>query len=374
MLKLFSLTLDSLDGRGIFREGLSAIRKKLEERSYASIPVFSAELASVFTSEIGVQPAGDTAELQMQISGRAPELSLEQREKRTLAKRIIKAIQPALEDGVKKESELNRKPFEKELKELDHIFEIGGESRRSSVAGAPEAGQLEGPNGAAQETEGGDETTKPELQEESHATALPENSETGDHVMTDADTTQHAEPAAESQAQEDVSMANAAMQEATQESGKAAAEALAMANKPTGEAESTVNGNVKMNAGASPQPSAQAPVPHKGPPTPPLSFQGDQQLPLAQGGIQWYMQPFDPVGTTIHEERWMGRDVMRGMSEELSELDEDELQDLVGDELEGKGASAAKGGSGTAVAEDTGAEAEPPVKVHQTRRRAQRLR
>jgi NuA3 HAT complex component NTO1 len=46
------------------------------------------------------------------------------------------------------------------------------------------------------------------------------------------------------------------------------------------------------------------------------------------------MQAFDPIGTTIHEERWTGRDVMRGMSEELSELDEDELKDLVDDELD----------------------------------------
>lgn len=371
MFETFLLTLGSLDGKGVFREGLLAIRKKLEERSYTSIPVFSAELASVFTSEIGVQPAGDTAELQMQISGRAPELSLEQREKRTLAKRIIKAIQPALEDGIKKESELNRKPFEKELKELDHIFEIGGESRRNSVA-SPEAGQLEGANGAAQETKGDDETAKPEPQEVSRAAALPEKSEAEDHIMADADTTQPAEPSAESQAR-DVSMADVTTPDATQEPEKGAADAPVMTTEATGEAESTVNGDVKMNASASPQPSAQGPVPHKGPLTPPLSFQGDQQLPLAQGGIQWYMQPFDPVGTTIHEERWTGRDVMRGMSEELSELDEDELQDLVDDELEGKGASAAED-SGTAVAEDTGAEAEPPVKVHQTRRRAQRLR
>ena len=74
-------------------------------------------------------------------------------------------------------------------------------------------------------------------------------------------------------------------------------------------------------------------VSYKRHPTPILSEE-DQQLPLAQGGIQWYMQPFDPIGTTIHEERWTGRDVMRGMSEELSELDEDELKDLVDDVLD----------------------------------------
>ena len=41
------------------------------------------------------------------------------------------------------------------------------------------------------------------------------------------------------------------------------------------------------------------------------------------------MEPFDPRGTTVYEERWTGRDVARGMSEELSDMDEDELSGLV---------------------------------------------
>jgi NuA3 HAT complex component NTO1 len=76
------------------------------------------------------------------------------------------------------------------------------------------------------------------------------------------------------------------------------------------------------------------------------------------------MQPFDPVGTTIHEERWTGRDVMRGMSEELSELDEDELKDLVDDEMEGESAPA-----DTAAAASDAQTSETAVKVHRTRRR-----
>ena len=351
-----------MDGKGVFREGLLSIRKKLEERYYTSNSVFSAELASVFTSEIGVQPAGDTAELQMQISGRAPELSLEQREKRTLAKRIIKAIQPALEDAIKKESELNRKPFEKELKELDQILENSVRSRENSVAGSAEpigteaTIKPEGPNGVETGTEGGEEANaKPEPQEEPHATALPEKDE--DHEMPDADATQPPETAAESQTQDDSAA------RATHEPKKQTADVPSTA-EPTVEAQPMVNGDGKMHPTTSPQAPKEAPVSQKGPPTPPLSSQGDQQLPLAQGGVQWYMQPFDPVGTTIHEERWTGRDVMRGMSEPLSELDEDELLDLVDDELEGKAAPQRSSGSGTG--------AEPPAKVHQTRRRSTR--
>jgi NuA3 HAT complex component NTO1 len=230
---------------------------------------FSADLASLFTSEIGVGPAGDTAELQAQISGRAPELSLEQREKRKLAKRIIKSIQPQLEDAIRKESELNRKPYEKELKELDAILDHSVMSRR---------GESLEPDGD-HDVEMDQDDTKPEAMEGVEETVPTTSAE--EAVFTK-------EPESED-----------------------------IAAEPASVEETKSNINIAYHR-------------H---PTPVLSEE-DQQLPLAQGGIQWYMQPFDPIGTTVHEERWTGRDVMRGMSEELSELDEDELKDLVDDELD----------------------------------------
>lgn len=237
-----------------------SIRQRLNERFYPSVAAFSADLASLFTSEIGVEPAGDTAELQAQISGRAPELSLEQREKRKLAKRIIKVIQPSLEDAIRKESELNRKPFEKELKELDVILDHSVMSR----------------NGDSVEPEGDTELT------------------------------------GQIDAMEGV--------EETVPTTEAPSEVQATA----GEQHLEASGHEELPLAEDIVKSA---APYYRHPTPVLSEQ-DQQLPLAMGGIQWYMQPFDPVGTTIHEERWTGRDVMRGMSEELSELDEDELEGL----------------------------------------------
>ena len=249
---------------------MASIRKRLEERFYPSVSSFSADLAGLFTSEIGVAPAGDTAALQEQISGRAPELSLEQREKRKLAKRIIKSIQPGLEDALRKESELNRKPFEKELKELDVILDRSVMSRRDSI-------ELEGDG----EIEATEPVTKAEPMEgvESAVPAAMDShpAEDGTEPAPDVD-------------------------------GSTVDD-----SHPPNDVKPVVNASYRRH------------------PTPVLTEE-DQQLPLAQGGIQWYMQPFDPDGTTIHEERWTGRDVMRGMSEELSELDEDELKDLVEEE------------------------------------------
>ncbi|KAJ5745593.1 hypothetical protein N7520_010775 [Penicillium odoratum] len=263
-----------LDGKGVFAAGLLSIRKRLEERFYPSVASFSADLASLFTSEIGVGPAGDTAELQAQISGRAPELSLEQREKRKLAKRIIKSIQPHLEDAIRKESELNRKPYEKELKELDAILDHSVMSRR---------GESLDPEGDHEEVDQADTKSEPMEGVEETGPNSPAEPPTADEVV----------PTRESDSAENPVEEPAPIEE------------------------------VKPNINFA----------YHRHPTPILSEE-DQQLPLAQGGIQWYMQPFDPIGTTVHEERWTGRDVMRGMSEELSELDEDELKDLVDDELD----------------------------------------
>jgi len=334
----------------------------LERRFYTSVSTFSADLAHIFTTEIGVQPAGDTAELQMQISGRAPELSLEQREKRKLAKRIIKAIQPALEDAIRKESELSGKPFEKELKELDLILESGVLSRRASMVDGTADQEVVYRNelaSAADENSGvqNAELAKLEQNDESLSERAADNTE--DINMPDVGDTEEIPDALRN----DVAKTEAAAADSsTCDHGN---------TEPVqGElnlTDASANGVAKKhNDTVSSHPPNQQMAAAPAPLTPPLSFQGDQQLPLAQGGIQWYMQPFDPIGTTIHEERWTGRDVMRGMSEELSELDEDELKGLVDHELE-EGLEGLQNGTTSEAADGTAGEAQ--VKVHRTRRR-----
>ncbi|CAL5872224.1 uncharacterized protein PFLUO_LOCUS6483 [Penicillium psychrofluorescens] len=292
-----------LDGKGVFAYGLLSIRQRLQDRFYPSVATFSADLANLFTSEIGVQPAGDTAELQAQISGRAPELSLEQREKRKLAKRIIKAIQPALEDAIRKESELNRKPFEQELKELDVILDHSVMSRRGD---------------SVEPAEGDTERITDVTAEEMELDQVPDtNADSQEAAGAKGIAPAEGQPAAETaepavEEQEEVQPVG----DELPPSGPSGAEEPPAADEESGK-----------------NPIVRPYIAPKRLPTPPLNDE-DQQLPLAQGGIQWYMEPFDPVGTTIYEERWTGRDVMRGMSEELSELDEDELKDLVDDDVD----------------------------------------
>lgn len=276
--------------------------------------VFSADLAHIFTTEIGAQPVEDTAELQLQISGRAPELTVDQREKRKLAKRVIKSIQPSLEDAIRKETELSGLPFEKELKELDSIFDSGVLSRRISVVDALDASFDYGPVTNGLPVTESDDLTKKEGPETTEQTQTP--AADGDIDIPDAD---------DNYIQTTNNLITAPSSDRAGDESMEASEIIV---------DDMAGGAVKKdNQSVVSQQNEHATRAARGPLTPPLSSQGDQQQgPLAQGGIQWYMQPFDPVGTTIHEERWTGRDVLRGMSEELSELDEDELEDLGGDE------------------------------------------
>ncbi|KAK2785359.1 nuA3 HAT complex component nto1 [Onygenales sp. PD_12] len=340
-----------LDGKGVFRLGLFSIRQKLDQRAYTSVSTFSRDLANVFTSEIGVESVGDTAELQMQISGRAPELSLEQREKRKLAKRIIKAIQPALEDSLKKESELNGKPFEKELKDLDVLLESSVLSRRGSLAAPPgdattdqaDAEQPPLANGIKSDAE----HEQPNIEVNATETENPATNEDNDIVMVDAN--------GETEAGRDAN-----------EIPGPEIDGATTANLPGTTPGSLANG---IKVGDEEAFSRVSDV-QMASPTSPNMEDRKEQAPLSQGGIQWYMQPFDPIGTTIHEERWTGREVLRGMSEELSEIDEDELRDLVGDELPDCAPDGPNGVPAAGVDQpiDIPAEASKP-KVHKTRKR-----
>ncbi|PGH18944.1 hypothetical protein AJ80_04271 [Polytolypa hystricis UAMH7299] len=352
----------ALDPKSVFRVGFLAIRSRLENRIYTSVSAFSRDLANVFTSEIGVASVGDTAELQMQISGRAPELSLEQREKRKLAKRIIKAVQPALEDALKKESELIGKPFEKELNDLDNILESSVLSRRASLIAPPSDRVTNGQepveqtltNGVVDEmewekTEEGKPEIDAEIQPLTESTDVDVPIATGEQQVDKVEGEQEPPPD------------NTDSQHVVPETNGLDA---AVSTQPMEELRDSVK---KDETGElPPEPSEQIP-----PSAPRLKLQEEQeQTPLAMGGIQWYMQPFDPVGTTIHEERWTGREVLRGMSEELSEIDDEELRDLVGDEVVGELPTKIDGSSEPlASGEAASAASQPKPKVHKTRRR-----
>ncbi|MCJ1378127.1 nuA3 HAT complex component nto1 [Xylographa soralifera] len=304
----------ALDGKGTFRLGLAHIRERMDERFYTSVATFSTDLGTVFSAGIGMSAVADTAEVQSQIidDRSRKDLSAEQKEKRKLAKRIIKAIQPALEDAMRKESDLCRRPFEKELRDLDLLLETSISSRRDSMTGSvlEDASDDDAEGCKHPATNGHPLSTADSLGAATTDKALPNGAHT------------HSPPHAASAPQPDLvlPLTNGAS------TSPQATHSLHFHPEATHPTISTSN-----NTEAAPHSVAE---PHPQPPTPSLSSSSDPASALSAGGIPWYMEPFDPAGTTVYEERWTGREVARGMSEELSDMDEEEVDGLVDGEVD----------------------------------------
>ena len=235
----------------------------------------------------------------------------EHKTKKMLANRIVKAVKGPLEDAMRKESELLGRPHEKELRDLEKILEASVRSRRDSR------------NGSQLSDRGADLIQQRQLVSggncEINSDSLDQNASTLVGVEVDPAIT-HA-PYREHATVSKSAKHKTHRQQPTPES-------MPPTNGTAGD-DYTSNGNldesVSHNLGKDTPP---APV------TPPLSSGGLSQ-PLSQGGIAWYMECFDPSGTTIYEERWKGRELVRGMSEDLSDMDEEELSGLVEPDAEG---------------------------------------
>lgn len=276
-----------MGSKGTFKIGLDRIRERLEERFYTSISQFSTDLSIVFSTVIGMSTLTDTTEVHSQLTldkGRK-DLDADQKQKRALAKRIIKAIQPALEDATRKESELNRRPFEQELQALDALLERSLPSRRDSVSSDLDATEQERP------------------------TTNGQHDEHDEHDQAIADVQKPLPDPSHQPTPEETSGADLA---------------TVIQIEPVSSTDPPAHDLVAMPA------NSHALNRHAAaPPTPPLSATADLQPPLAHGGVPWYMDSFDPSGTTVYDQRWTGRSVARGMSEELSDLDEEELDEMV---------------------------------------------
>jgi NuA3 HAT complex component NTO1 len=287
----------------MYRQGLLDLKEHAKAGAFISVADFSKHFATVFADKLG-SDACNFAEIVQQVSGRAEDMAPEQKELRSRARHILRACQPFLEDAIRKESELTGRPFAQQMKELDDVLL----SRRNSIADypmedAPIVESIEDkPNGTS---------------EESH-----------DVEMTNGDEQQEALTNGEVSAKQEAD-AEPSAPELKASSGPSAT------TPPV-----STNGN-GFKADIEP---VQAPPAHDTvtngqpePPTPPMSLENQGQSQhshpaIGHGGIPWYVEQFDPSGTTIFEERWTGQQVLRELSEELSEMDEDELQGLRGED------------------------------------------
>ncbi|KIV84895.1 hypothetical protein PV11_00644 [Exophiala sideris] len=309
--------------RGLFRNELLELRGRLSRKDHTSVASFSKDVLQVINSQFG-NTAANLAELISIVSGRAEDMKQEDRDRRTLTRRIVKAIEPLIEDAARKEAELHGRPYAQQIREMDEALL----SRRGSVAESVDTQVFDSVE-AQQET----------------GIASPGD---GDIVMTDVpneglEKSPRLERNGENQD-------NAEKVGGTKPDGLRLEAELVVFDTPPASTngfkhEQQVNGEIQSDQ-----------VPQVEPPTPPMSLEGHSQNMPSEGGIPWYVAPFDPDGLTIYEERWTGPEVLRDMSEELSEMDEDELQGLgPGDDLaEDVDGTAMERGPDSAVTKSTG--------------------
>lgn len=288
----------SHDSKGVFAEGFGELKVKLDEKFYTSVQKFNDDLLAVLSAQIDFAPVTNVGDAENELSKVAHHtLTSEQKETKKLVKRIIKGIQPQFEDALRKEADMANRPVEK-LLDLETILEQKLQGRHS----APSA------EDAPQKTVEAEHTKDNEV-------AVPMTNGVGyEDVIKMADDIQLAPTPDDNAGDNNHSLHDEAADEAAI-AAQLGQDVLRVSNgEPQDDAMELDN---KEDGGRTE------------PLTPPRS-EKNLLNPLHNGGVPWYLEPFDIHGTTVHEERWAGREVLRDMSEDLSELDDDELDGLAG--------------------------------------------
>jgi NuA3 HAT complex component NTO1 len=243
------------------------------------------------------------------------------RDRKRLGKRILKSVQPQLEAALQLESDINHRSFESLKQELEGMIEAALELRLNTQATNPPSGGEDVfmiDSAVPEITVGGADAI-----EDAAAGEAPQE----DTEMPDAED----QPVADSgnievktsESENDTKLdgvPDAVASFKTQEPAAEKSEAASMNNVQSLDTPPAING---FDTAPRPQQS--------GPPTPPQSNGSLGKQPtdtLTEGGIIWYLKDFEPEGTSAVQERWPGRDAVRSLSEELTELDEDDIKGL----------------------------------------------
>jgi NuA3 HAT complex component NTO1 len=254
---------------------------------------FNDDVAAVLSAELGFAAVTNVGDAEQQLNKVAhSSLSAEQKEMKKIVKRITKVLQPHFEEAMRKESELAGRPYEK-LPDLETLLNLKLQ-RQPSVFSHDET---------VRQTTETDQATVEQAQEDAmdgeEAAVIGQKPEKMEMAPTPDDNAADAHHAHD-EAADDAAIALQLDQDALHVSN----------NEPPADAMEVDNAE------------------NNGQPLTPPRSEKNLLNPLGNGGIPWYFETFDVHGTTVYEERYTGREVLRDMSEELSELDDDELDGL----------------------------------------------
>lgn len=307
--------------KDLFSEGFSNIQSRIEKRLYVNALSFTQDLGEVINKGIISPP--QFLETPSQHGDNLDAFSVKPtfadiRERRKLGKRILKAAQPFLESALRVESEISNKPFETLQKELDAIIDCSIDIERQPSA-----------TGQSRQDDGSEDTIMVDAQVPSHINVKYTNGgEREDGVDAQGVVKRSQEGEDDDDGNIEVSTVGLGIVSVKHTRGVGMAhDTDSKSMLPDGIDVSVTppdsNGYISMHA-------SQA-----GPPTPPQSngsLGKDMTDSLADGGILWYLKMFQPQGTSIVDDHWAaGRDAVRMLSEDLTDLDDEEMKGLVMD-------------------------------------------
>jgi NuA3 HAT complex component NTO1 len=254
--------------------------------------------------------------------------------RKSLAKRIIKAVQPTLEAAVRAETDISNKPVDSFLKELEELLDASLHSRRDSVSvsmgEAVSLGDIEGDVEMADASQGKDN----DVEHRNGDDGAEQQSETYyKNAGKDEDAEMHDEDASHELEEDDI-VAVVAAGDLEMAEDTIIAEPLTEVNGNISPSKGHTNG-VK-NTSTPPDTNGYVTAPETqqpAPPTPPISNGGHapENADLNTGGLLWYLKEYQPEGTSIVDPH------SSGMSEDLSDMDDEELKVLGGDVNEANG-------------------------------------
>lgn len=295
----------------MFKDGLAKLHARFEKRFYTTTLPFAHDLCEVIHSGINAEARPVISEAPhaepLDVSPTKHNQYSEARDRKRLGKRIIKAVQPQLEAALKAEADIASKPYTGLHKELEDMIEASLEIRKPFASHAQIQASAQADNDVVMvDAPEPDHIVVTKSKADSQADAHG-----GEHDGMEVD-----ELSIEVKEEEAVQDGAGTAIEATIEEDKSLPNGLKSAPTPP-----NTNGyeSVVQDAG---QPTPLTPPQSNG------SLGRETDNTLTEGGILWYLRPFDPIGTTVVEEQWAGRDAVRSLSEELTDMDDEELNDL----------------------------------------------
>ena len=298
------------------------LQSRIEQRFYTTTLPLARDLSDVINDGI-YSELGSTSDEQQSIAGLVPKGGdfSDIRDRKRLGKRILKAVQPQLEKALHLETDISHVSFDTLKQDLERVLEAGIEPRQKNMitaTGEQSQDVIMVDSAAAEITVGGSKGADAIDAENAPADPITADNEAnlnstnievrtsdGD-VATKADGVSIPDDAMEGIKQEDTA----------QKPDVAPGKSVAPLDTPP------ASNGFETTSARPPQP---------GPPTPPQSNGSLGHQPsdiLTEGGVPWYVSDFEPEGTSAVQEQWPGRDAVRSLSEELTEIDEDELKGL----------------------------------------------